>query len=190
MPQTPWQAFTEQVAFAGELAVSCVPVAEAPGAFEAERLQRLDAGILGSLGMLDAAAPGADDDDPARLALARVDAKLDLLLEVLNRNLLGRVTLPPAHGVRLNTHGIAIEGHALPPPDTRVRVELYFDGCAGMPLTLPGWVAPAGEPHQGFVRFGGLSAAVRDGIERLVFRQQRQKLAAARQAARREAPGD
>lgn len=180
MPQTAWQTFAEQVAFEGELAVACVPVADCPGTFEAARLQRLDAGILGSLGMLDDAPPGADEDDPARLALARVDAKLDMLLEVLNRYLLGRVTLPDAHRVRLNTHGILIERDELPPPDTRVRVELYFDGCAGMPLTLPGRVAPGEAPHRRFVWFCGLSAAVRDGIERLVFRQQRQQLAAAR----------
>lgn len=183
MLQPPWQAFQERVAWEGELAVACVPVAEQPGVFEAARLQRLDAGILGSLGVLGDVRPPGDDDDPVRLALARVDAKLDMLLEVMNRHLLGRIELPPVRAVRFNTRGLAIEGCDLPQPDAAVRVELYFDGCAGMPLTLPGRVGATDVPGRWFVCFCGLSDLVRDGIERLVFRQQRQKLAAARQAA-------
>ncbi|HEU0276365.1 MAG TPA: PilZ domain-containing protein [Rhodanobacteraceae bacterium] len=187
LPQTPWQSFQERVAWEGELAVACVPLAEVPGAFEATRLERLGAGILGSLGMLGDRLPPGEGDDATRQALARVDAKLDMLVEVLNRYLLGRITLPPAHRVRLNTRGVALEGCALPAPQAQVRIELYFDGCAGMPLALPGRVVEADAPGRRFVQFHELSDAVGEGIERLVFRQQRQRLAAARQAAGGEA---
>jgi hypothetical protein len=152
------------------------------------RLARLNAGVLASLGMLGASNEAADAATEA--ALARVDAKLDILLEMFNRYLLGRAALPPRYPVRFNAHGILVPGFPLPEVDTRVLVRLYFDACAGMPMEITGRVAavdpgaqtdvddPDTSPGH-FVHFDKLAENVHEGIGHLIFRQQRRRLAQA-----------
>lgn len=180
-----WQSFGDRIMWEGALHVACetldVPLDPARRA----RVQELDTGVLATLNMLGERSGGeAPDDETTAAALTRIDAKLDVLLEMFNRHLLGHLELPPRHAVRFNARGILIKGWAAPEPSTAVLVRLYFDACVGLPLELPGHVALAPQGLGGFIAFDGLDEDIRESIEHLVFRQHRRQLA----EARREPP--
>lgn len=175
-----WQSFGERIAWEGALQVTCEPLDTPLELPRRARLEQLDAGVLATLNILAERSGEPPADESVAAALTRIDAKLDVLLEMFNRHLLGHVQLPPRRKVRFNQRGILIEGWASPAPGTRMLVCLHFDACIGLPLELPGVTAAAPPGSGGFVAFEGLDEEIRQGIEHLVFRQHRRQLAEAR----------
>lgn len=175
-----WQAFGDHITWEGTLHVAFETL-DAP--LEQPRLARLaelDAGVLATLNILGERSGEPPEDEATAAALVRIDAKLDVLLEMFNRHLLGHVQLPPRHKVRFNQHGILIEGWTAPAPGKPMLVCLHFDACIGLPLQLPGHAETTPETASGFVAFDGLDEDIRQSIEHLVFRQHRRQVAEAR----------
>jgi hypothetical protein len=123
---------------------------------------------------------GEPQEDEAAAALARIDTKLNVLLEMFNRHLLGHIQMPPRRPVRFNARGIVVEGWTPPASGTAMLVRMHFDACIGLPLELPGHAAPSPQHAGGFIGFDALDEAIRQSIEHLVFRQHRRQLADAR----------
>lgn len=183
MSHDPWQFFSDRISWDGEIRVAC----EAPDAsLEPGRQTREDAAnanVLATLSTLgERSGSEIPEDEAVSTALARIDAKLAVLLEVFNRHLLGHVQLPPRRPVRFNARGILIEDWTAPASGTALVVHIYFDACVGMPLELPGHVSAAPQEVGGFIAFDGLDESVRQGIEHWVFRQHRRQLAETRRA--------
>lgn len=172
-----WQSFNDRISWDGAVHVACEPMVAPlePAAFT--RLQELDAGVLATLSMLGDRGSSDPGDDDTGAAITRIDAKLNVLLEMFNRHLLGHLQLPPRRTVRFNARGILIEGFASPEPNAAVMLRMHFDGCLGMPLELPGRGAAAPAGSGGFITFDKLDEDIRQGIEHLVFRQHRRQLA-------------
>jgi hypothetical protein len=181
MDHDPWHSFGERIVWEGTPYIAC-EILDAPlEPARRARVEELDVGVLATLNMLGERGGGEPQDDEASAAaLTRIDAKLDVLLEMFNRHLLGQVELPPRHAVRFNARGILINDWTAPKPDTPVLVRIYFDACVGLPLELPGHVAVAPLVGAGFVSFDGLDEDIRQSIEHMVFRQHRRQLAEAR----------
>ncbi|HEX5353515.1 MAG TPA: PilZ domain-containing protein [Rhodanobacteraceae bacterium] len=185
MDQDPWQSFGERITWEGALHVACETLDAPLDPARRARLEELDVGVLATLNMLGEHSGGEQsDDETSSAALARIDAKLDVLLEMFNRHLLGHVELPPRRSLRFNARGIVIGDWASPDPGTAMLVRVYFDACIGLPLELPGHVAKAPQNAGGFITFDGLDEGIRQSIEHMVFRQHRRQLA----EARREPP--
>lgn len=172
-----WQSFNDRISWDGTVHLACEPLTAPldPPAFT--RLQELDAGVLATLGMLGDRGSNEPKDDETAAAITRIDAKLNVLLEMFNRHLLGHLQLPPRHAVRFNARGVLIENWTPPAPNAALMVRMHFDGCLGLPLELPGRVAPAPTGHGGFITFEKLDEDIRQSIEHLVFRQHRRQLA-------------
>jgi hypothetical protein len=185
MAHAAWQSFVDRIAWEGTAQVAC-EVLDAPlDAARRARLDELNAGVLATLGMLgerSAAEPSGDDATAA--TLARLDAKLDVLLEMFNRHLAGSVRMPARHKLRFNTRGILVEGWQPQAQQAAVLVRVHFDACAGLPLELPGMATASPDGTGGFVAFEDLPEGIRNGIEHLVFRQHRRQLAEARRESR------
>ncbi len=128
------------------------------------------------------------DDTPFGHEVARLDSKLDLLLQLVAQ-LLARHS-PPAERVpvRLGARSIEWEAAQVPAQGNRVLIEVYPNPKFPCPLVLSGRVqatrpAPAGQSVT--VAFEHLGDAVREELEKFIFRAHRRHIA----HARRTPPG-
>ncbi|MGH8148156.1 MAG: PilZ domain-containing protein [Rhodanobacteraceae bacterium] len=179
MANDAWQSFNDRIAWEGTVHVEC-EILDAPlDSTEIARLEAMNARVLTTLDTLGDRG-GEPQEDETAVALARIDTKLNVLLEMFNRHLLGHLQLPPRRTVRFNARGILIEDWTPPDPGTAMLVRMHFDACIGLPLELPGHTATSPQHVGGFVTFDALDDDVRQSIEHLVFRQHRRQLADAR----------
>ena len=111
--------------------------------------------------------------------IARLDARLDILMELVGRILMPDADAPPAIPVRFNAYGLSSPSLPDLPAGTPVRTRIHFDHCRALPLQLDGELGEAGS-HR-FVAFTGIDESLRDGLERLVFRHHRRRVAKTRQ---------
>ncbi|NII09199.1 PilZ domain-containing protein [Oleiagrimonas sp. C23AA] len=173
-----WHEFSDRVAYEGSvrLNLSVRPLPDAP---RLAQLSDMGAQILATLEAMEERR-GLDDDSAIAHELARMDAKLNVLMELLNRALMPESKLPERQHLRFNAFGLS-GAVSLPDQGSTVRVRLHFDGCRAMPLELFGQVA-SGTPAP-FIAFHGVGETLREAIERMVFRHHR-RLIADRRGAR------
>lgn len=184
MSQDPWQFFSDRISWEGEIRVACEAIDAPLDPARQARMEEANANVLATLSTSgERGGSEAPEDEAVSAALVRINAKLDVLMEVFNRHLLGNVSLPPRSPVRFNARGILLKSWTAPEPGTPVSVRIYFDACVGLPLELSGHVATAPRGAGGFVAFDGLDEGIRQSIEHLVFRQHRRQLAETRRTS-------
>ncbi|MGH8214093.1 MAG: PilZ domain-containing protein [Rhodanobacteraceae bacterium] len=186
MAHEAWQSFVDRIAWEGTAHVACEELDVPVDAARRARLDELNAGVLATLGMLGehSTVEPTGGDETTAATLARIDAKVDVLLEMFNRHLPGSVQMPPRRKLRLNTRGALIGEWQPQSQQALVLVRMHFDACSGLPLELPGLAIAAPEGAGGFVAFDELAEGIRNGIEHLVFRQHRRQLAESRRESR------
>lgn len=187
--ETKWQAFSERVTYQGQPHVDI-------GVFDAAsedvaRLNERNLHVLRSLASLDERRSEgvSDDDSPLMLELQRMDSKINVLLDIVDRLLLPATLLPPRQSVSFNAVGLIVPESALPAAE-RLLVRLHFDACRALPLELPAQRGRLLNDGNTFVYFYELSDVVEDGLERFVFCHHRRKVAEARMTGMAESvPG-
>ncbi len=116
--------------------------------------------------------------------LARIESKLDLLLDMVSHMLAEQLSLPPAVPVRLSAVGIQwYQAGQLPPQGRRVLLDLYLHRKFLKPLVMPGQVVQVQTQDGGgqvTVVFEDMPETVRNWLEKLIFRQHRRSIAYAR----------
>jgi hypothetical protein len=123
----------------------------------------------------------AEDAGPLAGELARLDFKLNLLLQLVGRLVLkGR--MPPPSAVRFNAHGASwtVIGPP-PPPGERGVLRIHLHGSLPQPLELAGSVGRV-EGSQAQVRFDEMADGVAELIQRLAFLRHRRDVADARKS--------
>ncbi|MGA0586402.1 PilZ domain-containing protein [Dyella sp. KRB-257] len=179
-----WLAFSERVCVDDRLRVAVLPrdAASTPLAQLAERNASALAGIAATE---ERRAEGAEEDSPVLQELARLDAKLNALVDIVNRLLLPASALPERVPVRFNAVGALLPAALLPvagAPGQAISLRIHLDACPGLPLELPARVSRRFDDGLAFVVFEPLGEAAADAIERFVFRHHRRKVAEARQS--------
>lgn len=148
----------------------------------AQRLAERNTAALASVAALEERrTESADDDSPVMQELSRLDAKLNALIDMINRVAMPAEALPSRQALRFNAVG-AVLPPALLPAGEALLLRLRFDACPGMPLELPAHVERRFADGSAFVAFHGLGDGVAASLERFVFRHHRRKVAGARQA--------
>ncbi|MFN2350035.1 MAG: PilZ domain-containing protein [Thioalkalivibrio sp.] len=113
--------------------------------------------------------------------LARLDAKMNLVLELLGDWLLAQGKHPVACDVRFNASGIEWSSLEGPEPQTLAKLSVYVCAALPKPMVIYGQVvsreAAADGVMRTVVRFEGVSDSLRDGLERLIFRRHRREVA-------------
>jgi hypothetical protein len=180
------QQFSERMAYEGTLhvAVEAFDAASADIAHYNER----NLHVLRTLLSLDErrADSAADEDDPVLQELQRMDSKINVLLDIVDRLLLPVSLLPARHSVRFNAVGMTLPPSLLPPNAEKLLLRLHFDTCRALPLELPARPGNGSDAQIAFVYFCELSELVEDGLERFVFCHHRRKVAEARLLAANE----
>jgi len=175
-----WKEFSERVAWDAAFHATCESVAR-PDAAALSLINDRNASVLVAVSaLMDRRSDTVEDDNALTQEVARLDAKLNVLMEIVNRLLLPQAGLPARIGLRFNAAGAVLPWSGLPAVGQPVLLKIHFDVCRALPLELPGIRAAGPADGKGFIAFDGLTEAVRDGIERLVFRQHRRQIAEAR----------
>jgi hypothetical protein len=180
-----WQQFSERMAYEGSLHIAVEAFQATRDAVARHNERNLH--ILRTLASLDERRTegGADDDSPVMQELQRMDSKINVLLEIVDRLLLPEASLPSRHTVRFNAVGLTLPQHLLPSSDS-LLIRLHVDSCRALPLELPALRGQSSDDDNSFVYFCQLSELVEDGLERFVFCHHRRKVAEARLTANLE----
>lgn len=127
-----------------------------------------------------------DDGDPRSAELARVEAKLDLVLALLGAVVRGQQPELPPVALHWSRLGARLHADAAPAAAAG-RLRIALDPRLPQPLDLPATVIacePEGEGVRLWLRFGPLDPALESALERHVFRRHRRAIAEARRGAR------
>jgi hypothetical protein len=177
-----WQQFSERMAYEGSLHIAVEALDPAPDAIA--RYNERNLHVLRTLASLDErrVESNSDDDSPVMQELQRMDSKINVLLDIVDRLLMPSTLLPGRQAVRFNAVGVTVPENLLPTADA-LLVRLHFDTCRALPLELPSQLGRRLNDGRAFVYFCQLSELVEDGLERFVFCHHRRKVAEARLTA-------
>jgi hypothetical protein len=177
-----WQEFSQRMAYEGSLHMAVEPLDNAPEALAGYNERNLH--VLRALASLDErrAENSGEDDNPLMQELLRMDSKINVLMEVVNRLLIPITQLPGQHVIRFNALGVVVPKDLLPATE-QLLVRLHFDACRALPLELPGRLEHRFDDGSVYIAFIESSEMVEDGLERFVFRHHRRKVAEARATA-------
>ncbi len=124
-----------------------------------------------------------DESAPYTQELVRVETKLNLLLGLVGQLMTVHFPLPPAKAIKLSPGGVEwTEDEELLPGDCGL-VEIYLSDRCPRPLIFPGKIerVEAGpDTRRVHVQFTGLSEAIRERLEKIIFRHHRRRVALAR----------
>lgn len=124
-----------------------------------------------------------DDEAAGHPDGARLEKKLDLLIEMMGHLVSRAAARPPAVVAALSA--VALEWRceaASPPPGSIGIAEVHLREGVAEALRLPGRVGPAQSGGRALLRFEGLTEVESDALERFVFRQHRRAVAGQRRS--------
>lgn len=178
--------FEQQLAYAGELRLEWRLLQSIPGNEDLIRLRDANLTVLNLVAAVEEHRTDAGDEETASgLDLLRLDAKLNLLLELMQR-MAARDREPPARRpLRFNAHGVALPADATAPPlGSIVAVCIHLDACRAMPLEMPAQVLALPDPGWLLLAFIEPGPAMEEALDRLVFRYHRRQVAIDRRGAK------
>jgi hypothetical protein len=127
------------------------------------------------------------DESPALLhELQRLEYKVNILLRLTAELALRSSGLPPAERVRMSSQAVEWFGEHVPPTGDTGLLSIYINPALPQALRIPCVVAGQRiieDSRATQLRFVGLSDAVVDMLEKLIFRHHRRLVAGARLAA-------
>jgi|TARA_R110000772_G_scaffold48089_4_gene109821 hypothetical protein len=119
------------------------------------------------------APPGIQQD------IARLDLKLNLVLDLVSALVYHELDIPPVSAVQVSAEQVSWKGEG-PPAGARIFLELYIQRGLPKPLCCYGEVISSPEElaaGSNTVRFVGLAGAARVWLEKLIFRHHRREVA-------------
>jgi hypothetical protein len=169
-----------------------LPLSWLPGPLaEGLELARLNADnhqLLGAEASLDEVRihDALKDESPALVSeLQRLEFKMNILLRLTAQLAVQHQALPARQLVRLSSRGMEWEGLAAVPAGTTGLLKLYVNAALPQPLHLPCVATGEGigeSARAARLRFVGVSDAVTEQLEKLIFRHHRRLIAGAKQA--------
>ena len=121
-------------------------------------------------------AASADTRDNHSQEYLHLDAKVNLLIDLVGQLLSQQTTLPQPQPVYLSVQGIAWQASDCPQAGDRVVIELFLDDKHGRSIKLPGTLQ---DPENGLckVMFDELDETLRSHFEKWIFRVHRREIA-------------
>ena len=161
-----------------------VPDAARLAGLNADNFQLLIADASLDEARVPASESKADDDSQVLEDLHRLEHKVNVLIQLVAKLVAREQSMPAPAAWRLYATGIEWQADAAPAlPDSSGQVLLYVSRQFPQPLRLPGKVQRPRQDEAGTWQtflFEGLSVAVTDGLERLIFRHHRRAVAGVR----------
>ena len=157
-----------------------VQLTQAPTKLQQVQYQEVNEDILRTIALLDEHfSETSDEHDVTTQGLQRIDFKLNLVLDLVGQILAHHLTVPEAVNVSFNADAIQWEGRSAPDPGSVVKIELYVSRKYPRAIVLYGQVQ-AVQSFKTSVTLESVSEVVRDGLDKLIFRHHRRRVAHAR----------
>jgi hypothetical protein len=173
-----WQEFSQRVCYEGNVHIAVDALGGAPATMAQYNERGLH--VLRALLSLDERrVENGDEDSPLIQELQRMDSKINVLLDIVDRLLLPATLLPAREPVRFNAIGMTLP-ESLVPAAEALCIRMHFDACRALPLELPARFGRPLADGSTFIYFCELSDLVEDGLERFVFCHHRRRVAEAR----------
>ncbi len=185
MDQSAVQKFTEHLTFEGRLGVAWSP--HQPESLDwLARINADNLNILNVVASTQEHRSDVSDDSPLPQELIRLEAKLNLILDLVSGMVEPNSANLPLVPVRFNAFGITWQSKRESDIGTSGVITVYLETFRAKPLVLPGYLVDltTTDENAGWTTaiFQGLSESVQEVMERLVFRYHRRKIAESRQA--------
>ncbi len=165
------------------------PVSARPDPAELLSIHQSNERILRCLTAVDESRSESGDEEHGPIAqdLARLDFKVNLLLDMMGRLLSRHVPMPDPVLVRMSAAGLQWQAKTPPEVGSVLEVELYLSRRFPSPIVLRGQVDSVRQAEHGRLielSYGDISEPVRNWLEKLIFRQHRRQIAHARKSPR------
>lgn len=115
--------------------------------------------------------------------MVRIEAKVNLVLNLVGQLLAAQSAIPPKASVCLGAEFLEWSAPSVPEPGQWVLLELYLHPSYPRPLRMVGQIQePTGRVSApaAALTFAGMSEPVRDALEKLIFRHHRRAIAQTR----------
>jgi len=163
------------------------PVPDLQG-LHAVRIQNANEEFLRVVSALEGQPPEGDETNEEVLReLQRLDAKIDLLLELVGKVLTAHTAMPESVPIRLSGASIEWTTTHAPEAESDVLIEVFLRPSLPQPLTMPARIVSVDAVGAGFKVVGVLGELcdpLQEWIERMIFRQHRRRVADARRGPR------
>jgi hypothetical protein len=179
----------EELAYGDALPMRWQPLAASLDPLQVASWMEHNLRLLQACAALEEYGGGTDKPDEVASSypseLARLDLKINLLLDLVGQLMVEQRPRPPAVALRFNAIGATWRVAGTPPrPRERGTLEIYLRECLAQPLRLIGEIVSIGSDSTVKVRFEYPGEAVADLIEKLAFRRHRRQIAGVRQPRR------
>ncbi len=122
-----------------------------------------------------------DENSPHAADIARLDMKVNLLLDMMGQLLIASQPRPRATSIRFNTLGAVWQGTPpYPALGNQGVLEVYMRDCIADPLRLVGRIASIAPDGRIKARFIPPGEPIADLMEKLAFRKHRRQIAGAK----------
>lgn len=122
-----------------------------------------------------------DDNSSSAADIARLELKVNLLLDMVGQLLTASHPRPKATSIRFNALGAVWQGSApYPALGNQGVLEVYLRDCIADPLRLVGRIASVGPDGRIKARFIPPGENIADLLEKLAFRKHRRQVAGAK----------
>lgn len=177
----------EGLVYEDHLALQWDAIEVKPDESECIALEESNLDVLRTLLMLgDYRSEHGEEPGNTAQELARMDFKLNLVLDLVGEVLSYYHDQPPRVLVRLGMRGVEWEAAEAPAPGTLVSIDLYLSSRYPRALRVLGRVRSVTPLQQGartVVMFEDIGEAVQDVLEKIIFRHHRRRIAHARRSA-------
>ncbi|AOU98476.1 hypothetical protein BI364_11390 [Acidihalobacter yilgarnensis] len=176
----------EGIVYRATLPLAWEPVAAMPAPEIQSQINETNVALLAMFSVLDEHPVESKGGEPEVIqALARLDTKVSLVLELVGELLRHQLALPKAFPVALSEHGLSwiVEAPSAPAMGDLVRMDIYLKTSYPRPLRCWGEVVsldPSGRGVKIAARFRGMAEDMRDGLSKLIFRHHRRLIASQR----------
>lgn len=175
----------EGLAFADRIPFACHVVEQLPDSCDYHSLQESNGAVLQAILCLeDIPRDNLDEGNSDRLELIRLEHKVNLMFELVALLYERENQLPLPQSVILRSDSVQWHSTAAPlAPGSRVVLDLYLNRKYPRPLVLPGIVVASEASHEPVVTAvfdDAVSARIRDGIDKFIFRHHRRRIANSR----------
>lgn len=131
------------------------------------------------------AADAVDEKLPFAADLHRIDAKLNLVMDVLGQMLAASIAMPAATVTRFNALGARWQAAGdLPAVGSQGLLKIHLQECLAQPLTFLAHITHVSDDGLVRAQFTPPGEATADLIEKLAFRRHRRQVAGVRQQRR------
>lgn len=174
--------------YSDNIAVAWKPVDYEPDATHLAMVNASNESFLRAVSAIGDGVPakeGADTPAGINAETARLDLKLNLLLDLVSSLVYHELEIPPVGAVQVSATEVSWRGD-VPAPGARVFLQLYIQRGLPKPLCCYGEVistAAEYEAGEARVRFVGLAGAAKVWLEKLIFRHHRREVAFRRASA-------